>query len=66
MSLPRCAKHVRILGANHQRRNGKVEISFTSLLLKNWKRAFFLRFFETQNDEVMVVGVALLKLVEGT
>ena len=27
---------------------------------------FFLRFFETQNDEVMVVGVALLKLVEGT
>ena len=27
---------------------------------------FFLRFFKTQNDEVMVVGVALPKLVEGT
>jgi hypothetical protein len=27
---------------------------------------FFLRFFETQNDDVMVVGAALPKLVDDT
>jgi len=43
-----------------------VEISFKSLLLKNWEWDFFFAFFETQNDEVMVVGVSLPKLVEGT
>ena len=53
------------LGANHQRRTGKVETSFKSLLLKDWERAF-LCFFETQNDDVMVVGVALPKLEDDT
>lgn len=65
MSLPRCAKHARIKGRIASDALKQAETSFKSLLLKNWERAF-LRFFETQNDDVMVVGVALPKLVDDT
>ena len=54
------------LGANHQRRTETSGNIIQKPAPEKLGAGYFLRFFETQNDDVMVVGVALPKLVDDT